>query len=462
MKIFKIFDNRNLSTAQRIAFSFGLVILTGSILLWLPISHAEGQTVKSIDALFVATSATCVTGLTPVVVDTVFNWFGKIVVLALIQIGGLGLMTIMASFVLFLRNRISLRERHALSEMLNRSDLFNFPKFIKSVIIITFIIEGIGALSLLPVLIPRSGVIAGIGQSIFVSVSAFCNAGFDLFGATSLMEFQHNLYFQTIIMLLIVFGGLGFAVWVDIHDFIQNVFFKKRNIKHALRKFSTHSKLVISITLFLIFVPALIIYLLEMNNPFIFKGLDWLESTFAMVFQSITLRTAGFYTIDFSKVRYVTLFFMIPLMFIGGSSGGTAGGVKTTTMFVAVAYLISIIRGNKELVLFKRTIDKEIVIKAFTLILINAIVLMVGIFLIAMVVPQERIMEYAFEAGSALGTVGISTGVTPTLSSFVKCVLIALMYIGRIGIVTLIFSMRGTQSKSNSNVGYPTGNIIVG
>lgn len=459
---FKLFDNRNFSTAQRIAFSFGIVIIVGSILLWLPISLEKGTSISYIDALFLSTSATCVTGLTPVVVDTTFNWFGKIVILTLIQIGGLGLMTIMASFVLFLRNRISLKERHALSEMLNRSDLFNFPQFIKSVIKITLVIEGIGSLLLLPVLVERSGWLAGVGQAIFVSISAFCNAGFDLFGATSLMEFQHNLYFQSIIMMLIVFGGLGFAVWADIYDFMHNMIFRKRNFVHARRKFSTHSKLVLTLTIFLILIPAVIIYLLEFNNSFIFEGLNFIESTFAMLFQSITLRTAGFYTIDFSKLRYVTLFFMMPLMFIGGSSGGTAGGVKTTTFYIAIAYLISIIRGQKELILFKRTIDKEIIIKAFTLILINAMVLLVGIFLISLAVSQEKMMEYAFEAGSALGTVGISTGVTPHAGTFVKIVLIGLMYVGRIGIVTLVFSMRGTQSQSTRNVGYPTGNVIVG
>lgn len=461
MKI-KFFDNRNFSTAQRIALSFAIVILVGSILLCLPISLLEDKSISYIDALFVSTSATCVTGLTPVVIDTTFNWFGKIVILILIQIGGLGLMTIMASFVLFLRNRIPLKERHALSEMLNRSDLFNFPQFIKSVIKITFIIEAAGALLLLPVLVERSGWFAGIGQSIFVSISAFCNAGFDLFGATSLMEFQHNLYFQIIIMLLIVFGGLGFAVWADIYDFFHNLVLKKRSFTHARRKFSTHSKLVLTLTIALILIPAVIIYLIEMYNPFIFEGLNFIESTFAMLFQSITLRTAGFYTIDFSKLRYVTLLFMIPIMFIGGSSGGTAGGVKTTTFYIAVAYLISVIRGKKELILFKRRIDKEIIIKAFTLILINAMVLLAGIFLISLAIPQEKIMEYAFEAGSALGTVGISTGVTSSASTFVKIVLTGLMYVGRIGIVTLVFSMRGTQSKVSGNVGYPTGNVIVG
>lgn len=458
----KLFDNRNFSTAQRIAFSFAIVILIGSILLWLPISHQQGVSISYIDALFVSTSATCVTGLTPVVIDTTFNWFGKIIILTLIQIGGLGLMTIMASFVLFLRNRIPLKERHALSEMLNRSDLFNFPQFIKSVIKVTLVIEGIGALLLLPILVGRSGWIAGIGQAVFLSISAFCNAGFDLFGATSLIGFQNNLYFQIIIMTLIVFGGLGFAVWVDIYDFFYNLLWKKKRFSYARRKFSTHSKLVLKLTIILIIAPAMIIYLIEMNNPFIFKGLNWIESTFAMLFQSITLRTAGFYTIDFSKLRYVTLLFMMPLMFVGGSSGGTAGGVKTTTFYITLAYLVSTIRGEKELILFKRKIDKEIIIKAFTLILINAIVLLIGIFLISLSIPQEKMIEYAFEAGSALGTVGITTGITPFANSFVKTVLIGLMYIGRIGIVTLVFSMRGTQSKSNSNVGYPTGNVIVG
>lgn len=446
------------STAQRIAFNFGIVILIGTFLLKMPFSLQKGQSISLLDAMFVAVSATCVTGLTPIVVATTFNWFGKLVLLCLMQIGGLGLMTIMASFVLFLRNRITLAERQTLSEMLNRSDLFNFNIFVKKVVKFTLCFELIGAILLLPVFLKDHAVLQAFAHAIFTAVSAFCNAGFDLLGANSLSIFHKNYYFQIVVMILIVSGGLGFAVWSDLHDCYKK-FRQSKSLHYAFKKISTHSKVVLTITLFLIVIPALMIYTLEFQY---FKNLSFLEALFGSLFQSITLRTAGFYTIPFSQFRFVTLIFMIPLMFIGGSSGGTAGGVKTTTIFIAVSYLISMIKGKKDVVVFNRTIDKEVTIRAFTLILINVIVLFIGIFFISLEIKDVEVIPYAFEATSALATVGISTGITASISAFGKIVLIALMYIGRIGIVTLVFSMRGTQSKSSASVGYPTGNVIVG
>lgn len=446
------------STAKRIAISFLLVIFIGSILLWLPISHQPQANVSLIDAIFIATSATCVTGLSPIVVSTTFSLFGQFVILALIQIGGLGLITIMASFVLFLRNRISLEERETLSEMLNRSDLFRFHSFIKKVIRFTLLFELVGAILLFPVFITQFDFFTAVWQSIFTAVSAFCNAGFDILGNQSLAGYHHHYYFQTVIMILIVFGGLGFAVWSDFYDFFKNLQLKKPMFK-AIRSISTHTKVVIMLTMVFIVVPAILFYLVEMNTYF--KEKPFLDIVYASLFQSVTLRTAGFYTIDFSQLRYASLLMMIPLMFIGGSSGGTAGGIKITTFFVIVAYIVNVMKGRKGVVIFKRSINHDIVFRAFTLFAINLCVLFIGILLLSFTVSDQQIIPYAFEATSALGTVGISTGITANLSIYSKLIIILMMFIGRIGIVTVVFSMRGAL-HSSSNVGYPTGNIIVG
>lgn len=460
--IHSMLNLKKISPAQKIAASFLLVILTGALLLMLPISTKNGDFFSPLDALFISTSATCVTGLSTVTVADTFNLFGQFVILMLIQIGGLGLMTFMAVFVLIIRNRLSMNEKIVMKEMLNQSHVVNMKRFLLDILYYTLFFESCGAVLIAFRMIPRYGLLDGGFKAIFLSISAFCNAGFDTLGSISLQGYVHDPLMCFTIMALIVLGGIGFAVWFDIRDKIKPLLSKKISFAKFKHSLTLHTKVVIVVTLLLIFIPALIILLLEYNNSATMGNFNIFEKMMTATFESIALRTAGFSSINYGGLHPATDLLMMAVMFIGGSPGGTAGGIKTTTLAVIVIYMISVLKGRDQAVMLKRTIRDGIVIRAMGIFFMNLIVLFTGIFLLN-IFENQPFLSLAFEAGSAMATVGASLGITAALGVGGKLVIILLMYIGRIGISTLILSlMKPKVVDSSMKISYPNGNIIVG
>lgn len=461
--IHSVLGFRKFSPAQKIASSFLLVILFGTLLLMLPISNRDGAFLSPLDALFTATSATCVTGLSVFTVADQLNWFGQVVLLLLIQVGGLGLMTFMAVFILIVKNRLSMNEKIAMKEMLNQDRVVNMRKFLLDILYYTLFFEAIGAILISFRMIPRFGLIDGGFKAVFLAISAFCNAGFDTLGSVSLQEYVHDPLMCLTIMFLIILGGLGFAVWFDIRDKIGPLMRREITIKKFRHSLSLHTKIVVSVSLVLIIIPGLLIMLVEWANPATLGNFNVLERLMTSMFESVALRTAGFTTINYGGLNPATSLLMMVVMFIGGSPGGTAGGIKTTTIAVLVIYVISMLKGKENAVVLRRTIGRGIIIRAMGIFFINMVVLFTGIFLLN-VIEEKDFLSLSFEAVSAMATVGSSLGITSALSAGAKLVIIFLMYVGRIGISTLILSL--TRPKPNRNaankVSYPSGNIIVG
>lgn len=451
--------------SRKIALSFVVVILMGAFLLTLPISNRGWTWLNPLDALFTATSATCVTGLVTKVTADQFTMFGQLVILLMIQIGGLGLMTIVAIFIIHLKSRLSLNDRLMMKEMLNQDSLSDMHNFIRSILRYTLIFEGCGAILLairfIPQYAPEYGIVRGIFNSIFISISAFCNAGFDTMSATSLMPYVDDPLVNIVVMLLIVLGGLGFAVWFDLRDRFRDLRKGKFTPSRFWKYLSLHTKLVLLMTSFLIVVPAVLIFCVEYNNPATLGALSLPGKLFAALFQSVTLRTAGFASLDIASLHQSTKFLMIICMFIGGSPGGTAGGVKTTTIAVLALLVLNQLKNRDEVVAFKRSITQSVVIRSAMILFINLFSLVIGLFILTLS-EKATFLHLFFEAVSAMATVGLSANVTPTLTVVGKVVIILLMYIGRIGVITLIISIIRGKGSAQKTLSYPSGHVIVG
>ena len=451
-----------ISNPQKIAMSFLLVIFIGAFLLCLPISNQSHTWLSYIDALFMATSATCVTGLGSIPLATSFTLFGKIVMLFMIQIGGLGLMTLMALFVSVMKKRLSIRETRLMKDMLNSSSQLNMRKFIKDIILYVVCFEVIGAILLMFVFIPDYGWKAGIFHSIFTSVSAFCNAGFDTLGETSLLVYQHHYYVLMVITSLVIIGGIGFAVWFDIRDRLQALLRKKITWSRFYGSLSLHTRIVVSFSLFLIIVPALLWLVIEFHNPQTIGNFSFFDKVVTALSEMVFLRTAGFTTISYSGLSNAGALLMMMIMFIGGSPGGTAGGIKTTTVFVIILYVKSLLSGRNVTVFKKRSIARGTIITAMGIFFLNIVVLFTGVFLLS-ILESHSFISLCFEAVSALATVGSSLGVTSLLSIGGKIVIIIMMFIGRIGITTLLLSViRYDVNDAKNAIVYPEADIVVG
>lgn len=446
--------------ARKIAISFLWVILIGSILLWLPISNRDGHFLNYMDALFTATSATCVTGLVTHVTVEQFNMFGQVVLMVLMQIGGIGLMTLVATFLLILKNKLSLNDTIALKEMLNQSNLFNFRFFIKGLMTYVFLLEGIGMLLLMLVFIPKYDIFQGIFKAAFISISAFCNAGFDNLGAYSLIEMNQEPLVLITVMILIIMGGIGFIVWFDVHGRIIPFLKKQETFKQFLTSLTLHTKIVIIATLILIFVPAILFFLLEFQNPLTLGSLSFSDKIINALFTSVTLRTAGFASLPMENFQMASKLLMLVGMFIGGSPGGTAGGVKTTTVAVIIICTMRSLRGKRRTNMFNRHISRDIIVRATSIVTITLATLLIGVFALC-ITEEADFMVICYEACSALATVGLSLGITPYLTLGGKIVIIILMYVGRIGIMTFIMSIVREDNKSDK-IHYAEGHIVVG
>lgn len=458
----KIFSLKTFSTSQKIACSFLLVIFVGTLLLMLPISHHNQQVYPFIDAFFTATSATCVTGLVVDVTLETFSVFGQIVVMLLIQIGGLGLMTLMSLFILLMKSKLSMNEKYTLKEMLNHDKVFDINSYIVDIIKYTLLFEGIGVALLSIRFLPLYGVSQGLFKSLFISISAFCNAGFDVIGSTSLIPFQKDPLIMLTIMFLIIVGGVGFAVWFDFRDKYRALGFSKFRLQKFYKSLSLHTKLVLHMTILLIFGGAFVFFLLENFHGKSIQHLNTGQQIIVSMFESTTLRTAGFASVDYASLSMATKFFMILVMFIGGSPGGTAGGIKTTTVAVLFLFILSNLKGKNHTTVFNRTISKDIIVRAMGIFFVNLITLFLGVFILCMS-EDASFLDILFESTSALATVGLTLGITSTLTFTGKIVIILLMFIGRIGITTFVLSLlTSAKNKKDQELTYPNGNVIIG
>lgn len=462
----EIFMMKYLNPAQILVMGFLLVIMCASILLMLPICSSSGQVTPFIDTLFTATSAVCVTGL--VVVNTLAHWsiVGKIIILCCIQIGGLGFMTLVSMIFVFLGKRITLKNRLVMQEALNFNTIAGVVRFTKNIVMGTLLVEGIGAVLLAFVFIPEYGVIKGIGYSIFHSISAFCNAGFDIVGESSLTPYVGNELVNFVIMGLIILSGLGFYVWMDTYKMFAT---KHKAPKHytwrqAIGKLSLHTKLVWIITGILLISGFLIIFIFEYTNPATLGTLTFKEKVYAALFQSVSPRTAGFNTIPLAELTDTSKLYTLVLMFIGGSPAGTAGGIKTVTIGVLVLCVYSTIKGNDQVVVFKKRIPFDIITRALSIVMIACSVVVIVTGVLSMT-EDFTFMEILFETVSAFGTVGTTLGITPNLSLIGKLTIIMVMFIGRLGPITMAVALmvrRSNQDNNKANIQYPEEKVMVG
>lgn len=437
------------SYTQLIAFSFLVVILVGALLLTLPISSRTHEWTPFVDALFTSTSATCVTGL--IVYDTYTHWslFGQLVLLLLIQIGGLGFMTIMCFFAMVTKHHMSLHQRKLIMQAAGHVQLSGVITFVRKILIGTFLFEGIGTILLAIRFCPKMGFWEGLYNAVFHSVSAFCNAGFDLMGKyeefSSLTLFRSDALVQGVIMALIIIGGIGFFVWSDVLRW-----------GFHWKKYALHTKMVISMTLFLILGGWIAVFFLEYNGALADLSLG--DKILASLFQSVSTRTAGMNTIDQGAMRG-GLVLSVVLMLIGGSPGSTAGGIKTTTVLVALLSSLATIRGKKSATIFKKRISDDAVKQACSIVSIYMCLL---IFAVIMIVSLEAVTfsEAVFEVASAIGTVGLSTGITPNVGLISKTVLALLMFVGRIGGYSFVLVF--ATEKANPDMERPVEKVLVG
>ena len=445
-----------ISTTQLILLSFLFAILLGSFLLSLPISTKNGSSVSYIDALFTATTATCVTGLVTLPTVTTWSTFGQIIILILIQIGGLGIITVLSGIAVAANRKMKLKDSRLISDAFNISSLDGLSKFVKKVILGTLIIEGIGAVLYMTVFVPQFG-LRGIWISIFNSVSAFCNAGIDIIAQDSLCDYATNPAINLITSALIILGGLGYIVWWDLLRVIKN--FKKQRFK-CFRYLTLHSKIVLSITAILIFGGAFLIFIFEYSNPQTIGTMSLFDKLQVSFFQSVTTRTAGFATIPQENLTDTSAIISLLLMFIGGSPVGTAGGVKTVTVAVLVFTAYAAITNKNDVSVFNRSLSKQVTRKAVAVSVMSFLIMSVSTILLS-AVTDASFLDVLYETVSATATVGLTRNLTPILDLWGKIIIICTMYLGRIGPISLAVAFTYSKESLN-NIKNPTEEISVG
>ena len=426
----------SLSAVHWIPLSFFAAILVGTMLLCLPFATAAGRHTSLLTALFTSTTSVCVTGL--VVVDTYIHWslFGKIVILLLIQLGGLGIITVMSTLMLVLGRKFSLSDRTLLSETFGLSTRRGLLRFLRRVVTGTFLMEGIGAALYAVRFIPRFGVIKGIWYAVFHAVSAFCNAGIDILSADSLCAYAADGYFLCVTMALIVAGGLGYVVWFDLADSLSTLLHPKDPTRRGKLRLSEHTALVLRITAALIVVGALFVFLAERNNPETIGSMPTAQAILNSLFQSVTFRTAGFATVPQQSLTDISCLVGYVWMFIGGSPVGTAGGVKTVTVFIVIWNAVCYIRHRDSTAIFRRRISEDMIRKASAIVIVSLQASLLFSALLA-AVSGAPLRDALYEIFSALATVGLSRALTPTLGALARVIVILCMYSGRIGPISM-------------------------
>lgn len=445
-----------LSTTQIILLSFLIAIILGSGLLALPISSASGEAVPYLDALFTATTSICVTGL--VTLPTVSTWsiFGQIVILILIQIGGLGIITIMSGLMLLLNKKMGLSDHLLIQDAFNLNTMSGLAKFVKNVLLGTLIIEGIGAVFYMFVFIPDFGA-RGIWISIFNSISAFCNAGIDVIAENSLCNYATNPLINLVTSVLIILGGLGYIVWWDVLRVIRSRSAKNRKI---FRHLTLHSKIAITATASLVIIGAILIFIFEYSNPLTIGKMSLFNKIQVAFFQSVTTRTAGFASIPQENLTNASAVVSILLMIIGGSPVGTAGGIKTVTVAVLFCSAIATIRNKKTATLFSRRIAEDSIKKAVAVTVTFITICSLSTILL-MATSNISAIDAVYETVSATATVGLSRNLTATLNTFGKLIIIITMYFGRCGPISLAVAI-GSNNESQNVISEPTEDISIG
>lgn len=451
MKIWRKIQDR-LTYVRIIALGYLLVIMAGTLLLLLPAATRTGEKTDILTALFTATTATCVTGL--VVVDTGTHWtaVGHMIILLMIQVGGLGFMTMGMLLAMFLKRKVTLRTRGLLQESMNGLQMGGIIRLVRMVLRGTAVIELAGAVLLAIRFIPVFGIGKGIFYGVFHSVSAFCNAGIDLMGGysgqySSFVSFYGDILINAVLMALIIIGGIGFFVWDDV---------KKK--KFRFKKYTLHTKMTLFMTAILLIGGTIIYWIFERDN--LLAGMNMKDQFLTSAFSSVTARTAGFNTIDTGALTNASKLFTMVLMFIGGSPGSTAGGVKTVTIMVLLAYVWSNLRASKGVNIFHRRMDDDAIRKASNVVVISSFMAVAAAVLICYMQPYLPVEDVLFEIFSAIGTVGMSAGLTRELSTASRIVIILLMYCGRIG--SMSFALSFTERKKVAPVQLPVEKIMIG
>lgn len=442
------------SSAQIIPFGFLALIAAGTLLLLLPFSTESGDSAPFLTALFTSTTSVCVTGLVTVTTAEYWSLFGKAVILVLIQIGGLGVIAVSSSLLLLFRKHLSIKDRVLLRDAFSLDSISGLVLFLRDVFSGVFLVEGIGAILYSFSFIPRYGWVRGIWYSVFHSVSAFCNAGLDLIGSDSLLSFSEDYWMLSVTMALIVIGGLGFVVWFDLASSFKNCGAGKK------ARLNEHTKLVLSLTAALIVLGTFAVFILEHGNPLTLGGMPFGKQIFHSLFQSVTFRTAGFSVIPQQYLSDSTVMLGCILMFIGGSPMGTAGGIKTVTVFILIAYAVSYIRNNKEASLFRRTVPSFLIRKAVAIFFMSLTVSVVMCCALTAAEPLS-LSDAVYEIFSATATVGLSRNVTPHLSAAGQWIVIICMYLGRIGPISMALFFSSDDADRGS-FKYANGHFYAG
>ena len=449
-----------ISSVYLIPISFLLTILIGAVLLSLPVSSASGEGTGLLTALFTSTTSVCVTGL--VVVDTYLHWsmFGQLVILILVQIGGLGVVAVGSMLMLIGKRKFSLGSRNLLTDALNVEKRRGLLSFLIKIFKGTFIVELIGAFFYSIYFVPRLGFSKGMWASLFQAVSAFCNAGMDVVGPNSMIDFHYSGLMMSVTSALIILGGLGFVVWFDVIDGIKEGIKKRMSPAKIIKRLPIHSKLVLILTGLFLLVGTVGILFTEYNNPDTIGNMDFTGKLSNSFFQSVTFRTAGFASVPQDKLTEGSCFIGYILMFIGGSPVGTAGGVKTVTAFLVFMNAVSYIKGRKENLVFNKRITEELMRKAAAIVFVSFMSVFLMTFLL-MVTGGINLTDSLYEVVSALATVGLSRGLTPLLNTAGRLIIIVSMYLGRIGPISMaVFFSKG--SGLENKIKHSEGKLYVG
>lgn len=449
------------NTLRITALGFLSVIFSGGILLYLPVSNAKP--IAFIDAMFTAVSAVCVTGLVTIVPASQFTVFGKAVLLLLIQIGGLGVIACAALFFFLLHRRLELRERIVLQEAYGAQQLGGIVGMVRKVIVGTLLVEGAGAVFYAIQFVPEFGILRGIWYSVFHAVSAFCNAGIDILGEKSLAGYAVNPVVNLTTILLIVLSGIGFTVWFDVLASVREAFRRENPVRWRFGRLKLHSKLAIITTVILIAAGAAFIFIAEYGNPDTIGGMNTGQKLMASLFQSVTTRTAGFYTFSQGALHEESKLFCSVLMFIGGSPGGTAGGVKTTTFAMLILACVTFARGGNDTECMGRKISVANFRTGFCVVVVAFAVFITGTIAVLALEPDSvATIDVLYETASAVGTVGLTADLTPRLCRASQIVLMIMMYMGRLGPLTLVLTFAGKTHPRDKVRSLPKEQIMVG
>lgn len=428
---------RKLNTSQMIAWGFAILILLGALILWMPFCAAPGEHTTFTDAVFTAATSVCVTGLVTVSTASHWNAAGKTVILLLIQIGGIGVISLASMIFISLHKKMSIRSQRAIQESYNLSTSEGVRQVVKRVLFCVFAAEAAGAVCYAFCFVPEFGLKKGLIQSVFMAVSAFCNAGIDILGEDSLARYVGNPLVNFATMALIIAAGLGFVVWWDVGARLKRVFQKKLSVGRLFRTLRLQTRIVLTMTGVLILAGAALIFFFETGNPRTMQGMPLSEKLMASLFQSVTTRTAGFYTVPQTELSNASVILCLLLMFVGGSPMGTAGGIKTTTLAVLVLSVLSNLKGNPDMEFQNRKIREGYIRSAVVVAQMGVFILILSSILLATAMPDKALTDIVYETASAVGTVGLSRNLTADLNLAGKWIIIVTMYLGRIGPITL-------------------------